>query len=165
MKSAIFAASRLSPSTLTHFWIPMPRRSSTLFFRLWKRCLCYSASPITPSFSTTIWGMLFRRLLFYIRKSVTQLMCIDLSFLADCGWIFIQHFCNRLCPAYLQLRNVLDESNSAHAEVLIDIKRRFREETFTRESIRQVIHAHPELGKLCIEVSKMTRRLIPVRQQ
>ena len=66
---------------------------------------------------------------------------------------------------YLQLRNVLDESNWAHAEVLIDVKRRFREETFTRESIWQVIHAHPELGKLHIEVSKMTRWLIPVHQQ
>src|SRR5882762_5986783 len=64
---------------------------------------------------------------------------------SDCGWIFAQHFCNRLGPAYLQLRNVLDETNPAHAEVLNVIKRRFREETFTRESIEQVIHAHPEL--------------------
>ncbi|KAF7975316.1 hypothetical protein HWV62_9737 [Athelia sp. TMB] len=64
---------------------------------------------------------------------------------AYCGWIFAQHFCNRLGPAYLSLRNVLDETNPSHAEVLNDIKRRFREETFTRESIQQVIHAHPEL--------------------
>lgn len=63
----------------------------------------------------------------------------------DCGWVFAQHFCNRLGPAYLHLKNVLDESNPAHAEVLNDIKRRFREETFTRESIAQVIHAHSEL--------------------
>ena len=39
----------------------------------------------------------------------------------------------------------MDESNPAHASVLNDIKRRFREETFTRESIEQVIHAHAEL--------------------
>lgn len=64
----------------------------------------------------------------------------------DCGWIFAQHFCNRLGPAYLQLKNVLNENDVAHAEVLNDIKRRFREETFTRESIAQVIHAHPELA-------------------
>lgn len=64
---------------------------------------------------------------------------------ADCGWIFAQHFCNRLGASYLALRNVLDESNPAHEEVLNDIKRRFREETFTRESIANVIHAHPEL--------------------
>ena len=63
----------------------------------------------------------------------------------DCGWIFAQHFCNRLGAPYLALKNLLDESNPSHAEVLNDIKRRFREETFTRESIAQVIHAHPEL--------------------
>ncbi|TFK48742.1 NADH-dependent glutamate dehydrogenase [Heliocybe sulcata] len=67
---------------------------------------------------------------------------------AYCGWIFAQHFCNRLGPAYLALKNLLDETNSQHAEALNDIKRRFREETFTRESIAQVIHAHPELIRM-----------------
>lgn len=67
---------------------------------------------------------------------------------AYCGWVFAQHFCNRLGPAYLHLKNALDESNPAHAEILNDIKRRFREETFTRESIAQVIHAHSELIRL-----------------
>lgn len=64
---------------------------------------------------------------------------------ADCGWIFAQHFCNRLGPSYLALKNVLNEANPAHEEVLMDIKRRFRDETFTRESVANVIHAHPEL--------------------
>lgn len=63
----------------------------------------------------------------------------------DIGWIFAQHFCNRLGASYLALKNVLNETNPAHEEVLVDIKRRFREETFTRESIANVIHAHPEL--------------------
>ncbi|KAE9391665.1 NAD-specific glutamate dehydrogenase [Gymnopus androsaceus JB14] len=67
---------------------------------------------------------------------------------AYCGWIFAQHFCNRLGPAYLQLKNVLDENDPAHAEVLNNIKRRFREETFTRESIEQVIHTLSELIRL-----------------
>ncbi|KAJ7863466.1 NAD-specific glutamate dehydrogenase [Mycena olivaceomarginata] len=44
---------------------------------------------------------------------------------AYCGWIFAQHFTNRLGPAYLSLRNVLSESDPVHAEVLNDIKRRF----------------------------------------
>jgi glutamate dehydrogenase len=65
--------------------------------------------------------------------------------IADCGWIFAQHFCNRLGASYLALKNVLDETNPTHEEVLMDIKRRFRDETFTRESIANVIHAHPEL--------------------
>ena len=64
---------------------------------------------------------------------------------ADSGWVFAQHFCNRLGSSYLALKNVLNEANPAHEEVLMDIKRRFREETFTRESIANVIHAHPEL--------------------
>ena len=41
-----------------------------------------------------------------------------------------------------RLKNVLDETNPTHAEVLNDIKRRFREETFTRESIAKVIEAY-----------------------
>ena len=72
----------------------------------------------------------------------------DIFFLdrtADSGWIFAQHFCNRLGASYLALKNVLNETNPAHEEVLMDIKRRFRDETFTRESIANVIHAHPEL--------------------
>ncbi|KAF9019934.1 NADH-dependent glutamate dehydrogenase [Hymenopellis radicata] len=67
---------------------------------------------------------------------------------AYCGWIFAQHFCNRLGPAYLQLKNILDENDPTHAEVLNDIKRRFREETFTRESIENTIHNHPDLISL-----------------
>ncbi|KAJ7600284.1 NAD-specific glutamate dehydrogenase [Mycena floridula] len=67
---------------------------------------------------------------------------------AYCGWIFAQHFCNRLGVSYLQLKNVLDENDPAHAEVLNTIKRRFREETFTRESIANIIQAYPELIRL-----------------
>ncbi|KAH9010718.1 NADH-dependent glutamate dehydrogenase [Lactarius pseudohatsudake] len=67
---------------------------------------------------------------------------------AYCGWVFAQHFCNRLGASYLALKNVLDETNPTHAEVLNDIKRRFREESFTRESIANVIHAHPELIRM-----------------
>ena len=64
----------------------------------------------------------------------------------------MKNFINRPIPRLLRyellLKNVLDEANPAHAEVLNDIKRRFREETFTRESIAQVIHAHPDLVSL-----------------
>ncbi|KAE9387141.1 NAD-specific glutamate dehydrogenase [Gymnopus androsaceus JB14] len=45
-------------------------------------------------------------------------------------------------------QNVLDKNDPAHSEVLNNIKRRFREETFTRESIEQVIHTHSELIRL-----------------
>ncbi|KAF8645148.1 hypothetical protein AX16_007976 [Volvariella volvacea WC 439] len=84
---------------------------------------------------------------FFLPKSAGSHAVQEATY-AYCGWIFAQHFCNRLGPAYLQLKNVLNENDPAHAEVLNDIKRRFREETFTRESIAQVIHAHPELVRL-----------------
>jgi glutamate dehydrogenase len=67
---------------------------------------------------------------------------------ADAGWIFAQHFCNRLGPAYLALKSVLDESNPAHAQALADVRTRFREETYTRESIAQVLHAYPALVRM-----------------
>ncbi|KAG8732549.1 NAD-dependent glutamate dehydrogenase [Ceratobasidium sp. 414] len=67
---------------------------------------------------------------------------------AYAGWVFAQHFCNRLGPSYSALRDVLDESNAVHAEVLNDIKVRFREETFTRESIGEVISAYPDLIRM-----------------
>ncbi|KAF8347207.1 NAD-specific glutamate dehydrogenase [Amanita rubescens] len=67
---------------------------------------------------------------------------------AYCLWIFAQHFCNRLGPSYLQLKNILDENNTTHAEVLRDIKRRFRDETYTRESIAHIIDNYPELIQL-----------------
>ena len=73
------------------------------------------------------------------------LQLVLMSCVLDCGWVFAQHFCNRLGQAYLALKGILDESNPSHASVLNDIKRRFREETFTRESIAQVIHAHADL--------------------
>ncbi|KAH9480250.1 NAD-specific glutamate dehydrogenase [Psilocybe cubensis] len=84
---------------------------------------------------------------FFLPKSLGSNAVQEATY-AYCGWIFAQHFCNRLGPAYLQLKNVLNENDPAHAEVLNDIKRRFREETFTRESIAQVIHAHPDLIRL-----------------
>jgi glutamate dehydrogenase len=64
---------------------------------------------------------------------------------AYCGQIFAQHFCNRLGAAYAALKTVLDESNPSHAEVLNNIKVRFREETFTREGIEEVVKGYPEL--------------------
>ncbi|KAK0522349.1 NAD-dependent glutamate dehydrogenase [Tilletia horrida] len=61
------------------------------------------------------------------------------------AWVFCQHFCNRLGQAYQALRKVLDETDSQHAAILDDIKKRFREDAFTRQSILEVIDAHPDL--------------------
>ena len=64
------------------------------------------------------------------------------------GWLFAQHFCNRLGTSYRALRDLLDDSDPHQAAVLNDIKLRFREETFTRQSIYEVIKSLPHLVRL-----------------
>ena len=46
---------------------------------------------------------------------------------------------------YNSLASLLDDSNSAHAELLAKIKRRLRNETFTMDYIREIIHNYPLL--------------------
>lgn len=85
-------------------------------------------------------------------SSYSYLLCSSpltiLDSISDAGWIFAQHFCNRLGPAYLALKNVLDDANPLHGEVLNNIKKRFREETFTRQGISETILAYPDLVRL-----------------
>lgn len=69
------------------------------------------------------------------------------------GWIFAQHFLNRLGPAYQALRNILDESDEAQAAVLSDIRARFRQETFTRASILETLQTYPEIVSFSFYVS------------
>jgi hypothetical protein len=47
-------------------------------------------------------------------------------------------------------QNMLDESDPAQADVLNAIKMRFRQETFTRENIQEVIVAHPQI--VCVVI-------------
>ena len=65
------------------------------------------------------------------------------------GWIFAQHFLNRLGNEYVALNSLLDPKNTNHQEVLAIIKKRLRSDTFTREYILDVIKTYPELIKLC----------------
>lgn len=64
------------------------------------------------------------------------------------GWIFAQHFCNRLGPSYVALRNLLDENNPAHAEALQNIRTRLRDETFTRQFIMETMQSYPALVRM-----------------
>ncbi|KAJ3101712.1 NAD-dependent glutamate dehydrogenase [Phlyctochytrium planicorne] len=65
------------------------------------------------------------------------------------GWIFAQHFLNRLGNEYSALQNILDLENNTHGEVLAKIKKRLRSDTFTREYILDIIKLYPDLIKLC----------------
>src|SRR5215213_11102456 len=55
------------------------------------------------------------------------------------GWIFAQHFLNRLGSEYTSLVSILDQTNPTHVEVLTKMKKRLRTDTFTREYILDII--------------------------
>ncbi|RIA91793.1 Glutamate/Leucine/Phenylalanine/Valine dehydrogenase-domain-containing protein [Glomus cerebriforme] len=61
------------------------------------------------------------------------------------GWIFAQHFLNRLGNEYVSLVNILDQNDPVHAEVLNKIKKRLRSDAFTREYILDIIKMYPDL--------------------
>lgn len=61
------------------------------------------------------------------------------------GWIFAQHFLNRLGPSFAALSDILDEQDTAQAAVLSDIRARFRQETYTRASILEALQRYPEI--------------------
>lgn len=74
-----------------------------------------------------------------------SLLAVQEAAYAYSGWIFSQHFLNRLGPAYTALKSYLDESDAAQATVLSDIRARFRQETFTRASILETLQSYPEI--------------------
>ena len=62
------------------------------------------------------------------------------------GWIFAQHFLNRLGSEYSSLASILDvKNNPVHEEVLTKMKKRLRQDTFTREYILDIISMYPDL--------------------
>jgi glutamate dehydrogenase len=78
------------------------------------------------------------------------------------GWIFAQHFLNRLGNEYSALLSILDKDNATHMEVLTKIKKRLRSDTFTREYILDIIKLYPELIKLCYINFAMIHYINPV---
>lgn len=58
---------------------------------------------------------------------------------AHSAFIFVSHFLNRLGDEYSSLKSILDPKSPSHMEVLERLKRRLRQETFTREYIQQLI--------------------------
>ena len=61
------------------------------------------------------------------------------------GLIFCQHFLNRLGSEYQTLSKMLDPGNAQHVEVLLKLKKRLRQETFTREYVLEIVRSYPEL--------------------
>ncbi|ORY45063.1 NAD-dependent glutamate dehydrogenase [Rhizoclosmatium globosum] len=65
------------------------------------------------------------------------------------GWIFAQHFLNRLGSEYSSLSSLLDSEDTNHNEILLNLKKRLRSDTFTPQYILQVLRQYPHLIKLC----------------
>ncbi|KAJ3222009.1 NAD-dependent glutamate dehydrogenase [Clydaea vesicula] len=79
------------------------------------------------------------------------------------GWIFAQHFLNRLGGEYNALTSIVDQKNNTHVEVLSRIKKRLRSDTFTREYILDIIKLYPDLVKLCYINFAVTHYINPAR--
>ncbi|KAI7830006.1 Glutamate/Leucine/Phenylalanine/Valine dehydrogenase-domain-containing protein [Kickxella alabastrina] len=62
-------------------------------------------------------------------------------------WIFAQHFLNRLGNEYATLVEILNPTDATAVEVLAKLKKRLRQETFTRELILDILLRHRELLK------------------
>lgn len=67
------------------------------------------------------------------------------SIYAHSVFIFVSHFLNRLGSEYSTLLSILDQNNSSHVEVLENLKRRLRKETFTRAYINELILSQIDL--------------------
>jgi glutamate dehydrogenase len=55
---------------------------------------------------------------------------------------------NRTGSEYTTLSSILDPENSSHQEILSKLKKRLRDETFTRQLIFEVMSQYPQLLKL-----------------
>lgn len=79
----------------------------------------------------------------------TKKLSVQETTYAYVTWIFCQHFLNRLGSEYAILSKVLDQADSAQMGVLDKIKKRLREDTFTREYILDIMTEYPQLIKAC----------------
>ncbi|CAG8485883.1 5697_t:CDS:2 [Paraglomus brasilianum] len=77
------------------------------------------------------------------------------------GWLFAQHFLNRLGNEYVSLASILDKDNPVHVGVLTKIKKKLRTDTFTREYLLDIIKMYPELIHLLYINFAMTHYINP----
>lgn len=79
---------------------------------------------------------------------ITSTLSVQETVYGYVGWIFSQHFLNRLGKEYLSLTDILDSNNPLHEEVLAKMKKRLRQDTFTRAYILDIVTQYPDLIKL-----------------
>ncbi|KAF2268543.1 NAD-dependent glutamate dehydrogenase [Lojkania enalia] len=76
---------------------------------------------------------------------MTASLSLQETIYAHCVWVFVSNFLNRLGSEYATLASILDVNNGVHAELLSNIKRRLRTETFTADYILEIINQYPSL--------------------
>lgn len=113
-------------------------------------------SPNSPSIEHSIQQVIKEASLLYCLPSTplqsffqTGKLSVQETTYGYVGWIFAQHFLNRLGSEYTALSGILDtKSNPAHGEVLTKLKKRLRQDTFTREYILDIIMTYPDLIRI-----------------
>ncbi|KAI0166217.1 NAD-specific glutamate dehydrogenase [Xylariaceae sp. FL1272] len=116
---------------------------------------------LKPATNLTTTSMPMDQSIHQIAKEISLLYCIPQNKLhplfasgqlslqetiyGHCVWVFVQHFLNRLGSEYTSIREALNATNAAHAEMLSKLKRRLRTETFTPDYIFEIISSYPDL--------------------
>ncbi|KAJ2124072.1 NAD-dependent glutamate dehydrogenase [Coemansia sp. RSA 720] len=124
---------------------------------------CTTSSNASPVLSAAMPHTSIEECVAQIKKEASLLFCIpntpfqtlfktgELSVqeavYANVGWIFAQHFLNRLGSEYATLAEILDPNDATDVEVLAKLKKRLRQETFTRELVLDILLRHRELIK------------------
>ncbi len=81
-----------------------------------------------------------------------------------CALVFAQHFLNRLGSEYAILMSILDPKNATQNGVLDRIKKRFRQETFTREYVLDIVRQYPDLVRALFVNFAMTHYMANQRE-
>lgn len=120
---------------MTVFLLPLPNASHPVehaVLQIMKEASLVYCLPTTPL------DLLFK----------TGALSVQETIYCYCALVFAQHFLNRLGGEYSTLQALLDEKDPVHVEVLTKLKKRLRQETFTREYILDIVQQYPELIKV-----------------
>ena len=60
-------------------------------------------------------------------------------------FVFAGHFLNRLGSEFVSLASIVDQNNALHLDVLARLKKRLRQDTFTREYVLDIVKRYPVL--------------------
>lgn len=113
-------------------------------------------NPSSPPIEHSIYQVIKEASLLYCLPSTplqtffqTNILSVQETIYGYIGWLFAQHFLNRLGGEYSSLSSILDiKNNPVHMEVLTKIKKRLRQDTFTRDYILDIIKAYPDLIRI-----------------